>query len=227
MTKSGLATTLLALLCVGLLAAYVDGQQQQTQPGASAPGQPGQPGDEGMAQPFFGPPPPQTRLEAIALQKGVLLTKGYTDIGEVQADDGSRLRITAVQFADARQSRETGLVMTLEQRGGGDAPVVAYVDADELDGLTEALDALAKLEPAASPMANVEGVYRTRGDLEFTNHMSNGSRLVTARVTQLLLPSGQVATAAVTFRPARLSQIRQHVATAKETLNRPKPSEVK
>lgn len=215
MTRTGFKAILIGGLFIGVLCVRVGGQQQQPSEG------PAQMGDDGAPQqPFFGPPPPQTRLEAIAARKGVLITKGYTDIGEVQADDGSRLRVTAVQFTDARQARETGLVVSVEQRGI-EPPVVAYVDADEMDALVEALDALAKLEAAASPMANVEGLYRTRGDLEFTNHVSNCARVVTARATQILLSSGQIAQGAATFRPARLGEIRQQIATAKETLDRP------
>ena len=225
MKRTGLITSILGFVCVVAVAAHVVAQQsQQQQPQRPQVGPNGQPIDETQA--MFGPPPPQTRLEAIASQKGILITKGYTDVGEVQSDDGSRVRITAVSFTDARQSRETGVVVSIEQRGNEGA-VIAYVDADELDALSEALDALAKVEQGASPMANVEGVYRTRGDLEFTNHSSNGSRVVSVRTTQLLLPSAQVATATATLRPARLAEIRQQLAAAKETLNRPKEQAAK
>lgn len=224
MTTPRLIVILFAGLCVALLAIHAGGQQPPQQ--QQQPGQAGQPGDDGMP-PLFGPPPPQTRLEAIAAQKGVLITKGYTDVGEVQADDGTRLRVTAVQFTDARQARESGVVISIEQRGGGgggDAPVIAYVDSDELDALIGALDALAKFVASAGTMQNVEGVYRTRGDVEFTNHVSNNAgRVVTVRATQFLVPSGQVAQAEATFRPARLTQIREHVAAAKEVLSRPAP----
>ena len=218
MTRTGFTAIVLGVLCIGGLCVHVVGQQQPQQPQGGANVQTGGVED---TPPLFGPPPPQTRLEAIASQKGILITKGYTDIGEVQADDGSRVRLTAVSFSDARQSRETGIVISIEQRGSEGA-VIAYVDADELDPLSEALEALAKLDQGASPRANVEGVYRTRGDLEFTNHSSNGSRVVSVRTTQLLLPSAQVAQATTTLRPARLAEIRQQIATAKETLNRPK-----
>jgi hypothetical protein len=218
MTRTGFTAIVLGVLCVSGLCVHVIAQQQPQQPRGGTSGQAGGVED---APPMFGPPPPQTRLEAITSQKGILITKGYTDIGEVQADDGSRVRITAVSFTDARQSREIGIVISIEQRGSEGA-VIAYVDADELDPLSEALDGLAKLDQGASPMANVEGVYRTRGDLEFTNHSSNGSRVVSVRTTQILLPSAQVAQATATLRPARLAEIRQQIATAKETLNRPK-----
>lgn len=215
MTRTSIATIVLGVLGIGALCVNVGGQQQRPvqQPGTEA-------GGEETPPPFFSPPPPQTRLEAIAAQKQVLIIKGYTEVGEVRDDYGSRLRVAAVRFTDARKSSETGLVVSIEQPGNATS-VVAYVDADEMDALSLVLDALAKLELGASLMTNVEGVYRTRGELEFTNHASEGSRLVTARATQVLLPSGQVLQAAATFRPARLAEIRQHIATAKETLDRP------
>ncbi len=219
MSRTRFTTIVLGVLCIGGLCVHVVGQQRPQQPQTGAEAQAVGADDP---QPMFGPPPPQTRLEAIAAQKGIVITKGYTDLGEVQAEDGSRVRLTAVSFSDARQSRETGLVFSIEPRGGEEATVIAYVDADEMDPLSEALDALAKLDQGASPMANVEGVYRTRGDLEFTNHSSNGSRVVSVRSTQILLPSGQVTQGSARLRPARLAEIRQQIATAKETLNRPK-----
>lgn len=200
----------LGVLCIGLLSMRGVAQQQPINPSAAAQG--------AEPAPMFAPPPPATRLEGLAAQKGVLIIKGYSDIGEVQSDDGSRLRVMAVTFTDAKQNREQGLVMSIEQRD--QTPVVAYVDADEFDGLSEALDQLTKIENTSSTMNNAEGIFRTRGDLEFTNHSSNGAgRMVTVRGTQIVLPSGQVMQAQASFRPARLSEIRQQVALAKESLD--------
>jgi hypothetical protein len=199
-------------LCIAAWCVHVGGQQQQPQQTGAAEG--------AQPTPMFGPPPPATRLEGLASQKGILITKGYSDVGEIQSDDGSRLRLTAVQFSDAQRAVEQGLVVTIEQRDADGGPVVAYVDAEELDGLSNALDALAKMEAGASPLNNAEGVFRTRGELEFTNHVSNGSRVVTARATQILIPSGQVLQASATFRPARLSEIRQQIAGAQDALKR-------
>lgn len=219
MKRTAIATILLSGLCLGLLSVHVTAQQRQ--PDSTVPGSPAGAGDAttgGQPLPMFGPPPPATRLEGLAAQKGLLIIKGYTDIGDVQADDGSRLRVTAVTFTDAQQHREQGLVVSVEQRD--QAPVVTYVDGEEMDPLSDALDQLAKLENNASTMANAEGVFHTRGDLEFTNHSNNGSRVVTVRATQIAIPSGQVYQAAATFRPARLTEIRQQIGTAKETLDR-------
>ena len=219
MKRTGLIASVLGLLCVVGAAVHVVGQQQPL-PGPA--GANAQQGGVGEPQPMFGPPPPQTRLEAIASQKGILITKGYTDIGEVQADDGSRLRLTAVSFTDARQSREIGIVISIEQRGNEGA-VVAYVDADELDPLSEALDGLAKLDQGASPMANVEGVYRTRGDLEFGNLELDGSRTLAVQ-NLVTLPGGAVMEGSAHFRLSRLDELRQMLSTAKEQLEKFAPA---
>src|SRR5438874_1952755 len=46
-------------------------------------------------------PPKLTELEKLANQTGVLVTKGYTVVGELAGDDGSSVRVSAVQFTSA------------------------------------------------------------------------------------------------------------------------------
>ncbi|MGB7156908.1 MAG: hypothetical protein WBD40_02510 [Tepidisphaeraceae bacterium] len=214
MIRRGLAATIvLGGLCIGLLSVRGMGQAEPTAP---------PPGAE-AAMPFFGPLPPQTRLEGLAAQRGIVLIKGYTDVGELQADDGAVVRLTAVQIADTMgQAKERGLAVSVETRGEDGARALTYVDYDEIDALAAALETLVKLDLAASPLSNVQGQFKTRGDLEFANHTSNGGRVMTVRATQVLMPSGQVLSAAATFRPARLAEFRQQVMTARETLDRAK-----
>src|SRR4051812_39790896 len=62
-------------------------------------------------------PKPQTKLETIVGQKGALLVKGYTDIGTLQSEDGSSVRVTAIEIADSsRGTRQTGLAMQVASR---------------------------------------------------------------------------------------------------------------
>jgi len=221
-TKAATTTTTIILLG-GLSIALLSGRGMG-QAGPASVGQPG--GMEGVPPPFYGPMPPQTRLEAISTQKGVVLVKGYTDIGETQSDDGTVVRVTAVEFTDAgKQARERGLAVTVRERNApGDAgpPPVSFVDYDEIEPLANALDTLVKLDMSASPMANFEGEYRTRGDLQFSNHTSNGTRVISVRAVQVVMPTGQVLSSMATFRPARLAEFRQQLAAAKETLDRAK-----
>jgi hypothetical protein len=216
MTRSGIAATIvLGGLCIGIRSVRGMGQAEPATPPAGMEATP--------PMPFFGPLPPQTRLEGLSAQRGIVLIKGYTDIGELQADDGAVVRLTAVQFADSSgQAKERGLAVSVETRGEDAARALAYVDYDEIDPLAAALETLVKLDLAASPLSNVEGQFKTRGDLEFANHTSNGGRVMTVRATQILTPSGQVLSAAASFRPARLAEFRQQVMTAKETLDRSK-----
>src|SRR6266480_787869 len=63
-----------------------------------------QPADNANAMPVqivAALPPPLTKLEAFAARKNVVIVKRFTDVGVVQSDDGSAVRITAVEFADA------------------------------------------------------------------------------------------------------------------------------
>src|SRR5688572_8170599 len=146
--SAAVAMLILGGLCIGLLSGRGMGQAGPA-PGAQPTGM------EGMPQPLYGPMPPQTRLEAISTQKGVVLIKGYTDIGETQSEEGAIVRVTAVEFSDAgRQARERGLAVTVRERNApADAgpPPVSYVDYEEIDPLISALDTLVKLDMSASP----------------------------------------------------------------------------
>src|SRR5262245_32794161 len=132
MTRTGIRVLIVGGLTLALLGVHVIAQPRLGEPAAQPAGATGP-----ETQPMVAPPP-QTRLEALAAQEGVLIVKGYSDIGEVQSDDGSRLRVTAVTFTDAKQNREQGLVITIEQRD--QTPTIAYVDADEMEGLSDALE---------------------------------------------------------------------------------------
>src|SRR3954470_24797603 len=73
-------------------------------------------GGGGAAQPGAAgaPVPPRlTQLERLANQPGVLVIKGYTVIGDLAGDDGSNVRVSAVQFTDGASggNRLRGLVI--------------------------------------------------------------------------------------------------------------------
>src|SRR4051794_34686075 len=96
------ASLVAVVAVIGLLTLRSDGQNE-----------PGNGGDSASSPVVvLNVPPPQTKLEKLSLAKGTLLTKGYTDIGTLQGEDGSTLRVTAIEIADAnRRTRETGLAM--------------------------------------------------------------------------------------------------------------------
>jgi hypothetical protein len=203
-----------AAVCVLMLAVSGSGQTpaQLEQP----------PPDEGAPpmQGSFLTPPALTKLEAFGAQRGVLVIKGFTEVGNLNGDDGSGVRIMAVQFTDAaKKVRERGLAIHVVA-GGNQGQTISYVDEDEIDALIESVGALAKLRSDASPMESFEARYQTRGDLELANVSVNGGRMINVRGAQFMPATGQPVYATAMFFPPRAEELQQRLAAAKQVLDR-------
>jgi hypothetical protein len=170
-------------------------------------------------------PPPQTKIEkAVQLLKGAVIFKGYTDVGEVQADNAATIKVTAVQL-NVEKDKEALLGVAVSIRTSGSRTAVSFVDYDEMDGLISALDTLGKLQPPVTSLANYEGEYRTRGNVQLSNIDENGGRVLVVRTVQILDPSGQIIWSTATMRPARAAEIKQQLVGAKQMLDKIKNPE--
>jgi hypothetical protein len=167
-------------------------------------------------------PKPQTKLEAIAAAKGELLVKGYTDIGTLQGEDGSSVRVTAVEIADqSRGTRQTGIAIQVTTRNR-DRGATSLIDSEDVKSLLDSIDSIAKIDHAVTRMGDFESSYRTRGDLEIANIRTGNGRVVTITATQILSPSGLVLTGTAPFRVSRLPDLRQSIVAAQDALDQSK-----
>lgn len=166
-------------------------------------------------------PPPQTNIEKATLVKDAVALKGYTDVGDVQADNGATIRVTAVQV---NLNSDTLLGVAISIRGAN-RTAVSFVDYDELDALINALDTLGKLQPPVTTLANYQGDFRTKGNAQLSNIDENGGRVLVVRTVQILDPSGQIIWSTATMRPARAGEIKQQLVSAKQLLEKIKNPE--
>ena len=206
-------------LCVLMIGVGGNAQTPgQLPPPAPAPTEEGQ--EPGPMPGSFLTPPALTRIEAFGAQRGVLVIKGFTDVGHLNGDDGSGLRVMAVQFTDAaKKVRERGLAIHVIAGGDG-GQTISYVDEDEIDALIEATGALAKLRSDATPMESFEARYQTRGDLELANVNVNGGRVINVRGVQFIPATGQPLFATAMFFPPRAEELQQRLIAARQVLER-------
>jgi hypothetical protein len=204
-----------SVLCVLLIGVRGSGQTPAQQPPEE------QQPDAGAPMPgSFLTPPALTRIEAFGAQRGVLVIKGFTEVGNLNGDDGSGVRVMAVQFTDAaKKVRERGLAVVVVA-GVNQGQTISYVDEDEIDALIESVGALAKLRSDASPMESFEARYQTRGDLELANVNVNGGRVINVRGVQFLPATGQPMFATAMFFPPRAEELQQRLIAAKQVLER-------
>jgi hypothetical protein len=168
------------------------------------------------------PPPPKTRLQAMAEQKGVMVLCGYTDVGQIQREDGSFVRVTAAQFTNSTTTvTEYGLLVFVHEVGSTSVRETrSFIDADELDGLLGSLDSLSKLDHTATPMNNFDAKIRTRGDLEIANIDDAGAREIAFQGVEIVASTGIENWAATRFPLARVAEFEQYLNTAKQILDK-------
>jgi hypothetical protein len=202
-----------ALTAVALLSIKVAGQSE-TPNDAAVTAEPA----GGTGQYVVKLPEPQTIIESNALVSGVVVTKGYQRIGEVPGDDGSGLRISAVQVSTCDSHTFRGLIVQAQQARGGARSAVSYLDEDELDTLIAAVQNLAKLQPQDNRLTDLDASFRSKGDLEVINVNNNGTRMAGVRCTQLLRPTGQIVWATAMFGVNRLELLQHQLEAGKQAL---------
>ena len=166
-------------------------------------------------------PPSATRLESMLAARGTVIVRGFTDVGTVQAEDGSGVSVTAVELSDpTRGQREFGLAVGVRQGGRVPLSVLTYVDADELESLAAALDFLGRMDGTVTQLTGYEGRFKSKGDLEVANFADDGTRMVAVKGMQVLPENGQVIYASAYFPLSRLADVKQLVATGRQIITK-------
>ena len=113
------------------------------------------------------PPPPATKLEAFTPKAGSLVTLGYDELGAIAkfAASGSvsvDVRELSADVGDAVR----GLVVTVRESQYRNEN--AFVDAEEIDELLAAIDALMAIKTNPTTFVHFERSYSTKGELRLT-----------------------------------------------------------
>ena len=177
--------------------------------------------DKPDAQRIPWPMGPATQLENVLHLRGVVVVKGYTDIGTITGDYNDSVRVTAVELTTPGTSEKaSGLAITVHQGGDPIVESVSYVDFDEIDAMLAALETIAKLEgAAATTMQHYDADYRTRGELELANVDREGVRFLRVQST-VFLPTTQVVVAAALFPANRTGELRRQIEAARNALTK-------
>lgn len=170
------------------------------------------------------PPPPKTHLQAMAELKGTLIVCGFTDIGTVQHEDGSYVRITAAEFTNVgNATKQYGLLVFIHQTESGTARETrSYIDEDEVDQLISSLDTMSKLDRTTTQMNDYDAKIRTRGDLEIANIDDGGAREVAFHGVEIISSSGQEVWATTRFPLGRLADVIQYLTSGKQMIDKVK-----
>lgn len=116
---------------------------------------------------------PKTQLEAFAAKTGVVIIRGFSEVGTLKGQYGTSVTVEAREFTNAQNGqKEYGIAVKVT--GGRDQDNTSYVDYEEIESLVQGLDYISKIDRAVTAMENFQADYRTQGDLVLSTYTSGG-----------------------------------------------------
>jgi hypothetical protein len=127
---------------------------------------------------------PTTKLEAFSARTGIVLVKGFTELGKIPGI-GGLLTISAREFRDASNPKLTvyGVAFEVKETGRLERENTSFIDEEEIDSLLKGLDYLQKINRTVTTFGTFEAEYRTKGDLEIAVFSSSRDESIGLAVT--------------------------------------------
>lgn len=156
--------------------------------------------------------PPATKLEAFSARTGIVLVKGFTNLGTVNGM--GRVSIDVREFRDASnpKSAQYGVAFEVKESGRLERENTSYIDEDEIDSLIRGLDYISKIDRSVTTFGNFEAQYRTKGDLSLVVFSGSGGEI------SLAVSSGRIGRTRAFLKLADIEQIRTLLGEAKKAI---------
>ncbi|MBK7464225.1 MAG: hypothetical protein IPP59_16375 [Betaproteobacteria bacterium] len=156
--------------------------------------------------------PPATKLEAFSARTGIVLVKGFTNLGTVNGM--GRVSIDVREFRDASnpKSAQYGVAFEVKESGRLERENTSYIDEDEIDSLIRGLDYISKIDRSVTTFGNFEAQYRTKGDLSLVVFSGSGGEI------SLAVSSGRIGRTRAFLKLADTEQIRTLLGEAKKAI---------
>ena len=155
-----------------------------------------------------------TKLEQFSSKSGIVIVRGYTDVGSVSGLYGGKASVLANELTEPHTHETSrGIVIDITQDENNSHQ--SFIDYDEIPPLLQGIDYVLSADSTSTRLKNFEASYRTIGDFVVTTFNSSVGR----PRTLVSLKSGDIAGAHIFCELDQLRQFRGLVARAKETVD--------
>jgi hypothetical protein len=155
---------------------------------------------------------PKTKIEEFQAKTGIVVVKGFTEIGEVS--DLGHVDVTAMEFTETSSGlKSTGIAIEVKESGTLEKKERAFIDYDEIDSLISGIDYVSRANSSVTKHKLFEATYVTKGCFKVTAFNDNSN------VMRAGISSGCVVDASVYMPLAKLSQVRQLIVDAKKAID--------
>jgi hypothetical protein len=159
-----------------------------------------------------------TELESVLEKTGVLVVKGYENMGVINGLYNGSIIINVKDFAYADKTaiHKTGISISIREIGKIEKEATSYVDHADLEDLISGINSLLKATKAVTYLKDFEASYKTKGGFEvIVFNKSNEDLGVLIKVSSPKDGDGQL------FMDKKgLNDLKQIIQNAKEKIKR-------
>jgi hypothetical protein len=161
----------------------------------------------------------KTKLEAFQARTGVVIIRGFSEIGTARGMYSTSIVVESKEFADATTGKkEYGMTIEVKDNSRSlERESTSYIDYDEIDSLIKGLDYISKIDGGVTKLSNFQADYRTKGDLSFSTFSAQGEILFGVE-------SGRIGSASAYFKGSSIADIRKLIVDAKAAIDAIRPA---
>lgn len=155
-------------------------------------------------------PAPKTKLEEFSVKTGVVIVRGFEEIGTISGLYSTSIKVEAKEFINVSTGKkEYGITIEVKKEDGRyDKERTSYIDYDEIDSLISGIDYIAKVNKAATKFSNFQADYNTKGDFKVSTFSTNEKIMVA-------IASGRIGSVSAYYNISSLPEIRGLIEKAK------------
>ena len=159
-------------------------------------------------------PPPTTKLESFSARTGIVLIRGFSEIGTVNGM--GKVSVDAREFRDASnpKNQEMGITIEVKESGRLERESRSFIDYDEIDSLVKGVEYISKIDKTVTTMNNFEATYKTKGDFSITTFSNSRTGEVSAAVS-----SGRIGKTSAYLSLGDLGKLKLLIIEAKQNLD--------
>jgi hypothetical protein len=159
-------------------------------------------------------PAPKTKLEEFSAKTGVVIVRGFEEIGAVSGLYNTSIKVEAKEFVNVSTGKkEYGITIEVKKEDGRyDKESTSYIDYDEISSLISGIDYIAKINKSATKFSSFQADYNTKGDFKIST-FSAGEEIMVA------IESGRIGPVTAFYNISSLPEIRDVIEKAKTRID--------
>ena len=158
------------------------------------------------------PQEPKTKLEAFERQIGTVIIKGFSDVGLVSGLGTVKVKCMELNNVSTGV-RQLGIVIDVKESGRLETEDRSFIDYDEIEPLLKGINYVSKVTSNSTKLSNFEAIYETKGDFSIVTFSSSSGKVEAA------VKSGYIGAATAYISMAKLTELRDAIAKAKQVLD--------